>query len=248
MIQTPTASSSPDAAPSSFRLCGCLTDVSAGDIPKFLKETPGVDLLEWRLDLFLEHHSVAETTQALAHLATRPRLSVLATLRPTAEGGAFAGPEELRLRLLREAVDAGADWVDLEASVPPSVVADFAATSAGVLLSHHDFNATPPEEELKRLARSMSALLDGRPGILKIVTTACAPEDNLRVLSLIPWARDVLRHPVIAFCMGPLGRWSRAVSLLLGSPWTYVQLPGQAAPAPGPFTPDEIRSILESLR
>ena len=248
MIKPAIPPSSPEAAQSSFRLCGCLTDVAARDIPHFLKDTSGVDLLEWRLDIFLRRHSVDETAEALTHLAMRPRLPVLATLRPEAEGGAFTGPEDLRISLLRRAVDAGADWVDLEASVSPAVVADFAATSAGILLSHHDFKTTPPKEELKRLAQSMSSLLDGRPGILKIVTTAGAPEDNLRVLSLIPWARDVLRCPVIAFCMGPLGRWSRAVSLLLGSPWTYVQLPGRAAPAPGPFTPDEIRSILESLR
>ena len=52
---------------------------------------------------------------------------------------------------------------------------------------------------------------------------------------------------VLAFAMGPLGRWSRLVSLLLGSPWTYVQLSELSMAAEGQFTAPEMRALLQQL-
>lgn len=224
-------------------LCGCLTDVSGTGLAALLRH-PEVDLLEWRLDLFLQHHSLAQTREALSRLAVSRRHPVVATNRPTREGGAFAGPENLRLEILHQAVEAGAEWVDLEAWVDDSTVQGFRGQDTRILISHHDFAATPERLTLQHLAEAAARC---RPDAVKIVAYAQTPEDNLRVLDLIPFGRDRLGVEVLAFCMGPLGRWSRLICLLLGSPWTYVQLPELGPAAPGQWTAAEMRRMLKVL-
>ena len=224
-------------------LCGCLTDLPGASLAALLQH-PEVDLLEWRLDLFLQRHSLPETREALSNLAASPRHPVVVTNRPTREGGAFEGPESLRLEMLHQAVEVGAEWVDLEAWVDEPTVQGFRGQNARILISHHDFSGTPERMTLQRLAEKMVA---SRPDAIKVTTTARSPEDNLRVLDLIPFGREQLGVEVLAFCMGPLGRWSRLICLLLGSPWTYVQLPELAPAAPGQWTAAEMRRLLEVL-
>lgn len=225
-----------------FSLCGCLLDAPLHDLPRFLNY-PGVDVIEWRLDTFMGKHSRETTLEALGLLASGPRHPVLATNRPAREGGAFEGSEELRIDILRRAAEAGAEWADMESDVPKEALERVQAAGARVLLSHHDFSATPDRSSLQRLAEEMA-----RKGAeaIKITTYAQSAEDNLRVLDLIPFGRHRLGIDVIAFCMGPLGRWSRFACLLLGSPWTYVQLPEQSAAAPGQFTAPQMHALLEA--
>jgi 3-dehydroquinate dehydratase I len=224
-------------------LCGCVTDVSAGKLVDVLQH-PEVDLMEWRLDVFFRRYGLNETLEALRVLSTFPRHPVLATNRPKAERGMFEGTEELRFEILHEAIDAGAEWIDVEEWVGDGALEGFRSRNACVLLSHHDFSATPDRLTLKHLAETMARR---RPHSIKIVTYARSPEDNLRVLELIPFGRQELGIDVLAFCMGPMGRWSRAVCLCLGSPWTYVQIPELPSAAEGQFTAAEMRSLLKEL-
>lgn len=223
-------------------LCGCLLDAPAGQLPYFLNY-PGVDLVEWRLDTFIRKHSPEDALEALGRMAAIPRHPVLATNRPTREGGTFEGDERLRLEILQRAAEAGAEWIDVENDVPMDLLERIQSAKARILVSHHDFSGTPDRAALQNLAAKMAQ--KGARAI-KITTYARSAEDNLRVLELIPFGRQQLGIDVIAFCMGPLGRWSRFACLLLGSPWTYVQLPEQSAAAPGQFTVLEMRAMLEA--
>lgn len=223
-------------------LCGCLVDSAFEDVPNLLRY-PEVDLVEWRLDMFIQRRSFDETMDALSCLKTSERRPVLATNRPQREMGCFEGSEDLRFQALAKAVEAGAEWVDVEADVDAAAFAGFRSGSARILLSHHDYRGTPDRATLRRLAEEMAGK---RPSAIKIVTYARSPEDNLRTLDLIPFGKRELNMDVIAFCMGPHGKWSRFACLMLGSLWTYVQMPGQLAAAPGQFTAAEMRSLLAS--
>lgn len=231
------------SANSKISLCGCLLQVPADQIGRLLRY-PGVDLVEWRLDAFLPDFSTAQLVQALGILKSTLRHPVLVTNRPMSQGGHFEGPQTLRLELLQKAVEAGAEWVDVEDEVDASAFSWFRQCQAKVLVSHHDFAGTPDSAALRRLLEDLAAR---EAAAVKIVTTANTPADNLRVLELIPWARQELGIDLIAFCMGPLGRWSRLAAPLLGSLWTYVQLPGQAAAAAGQLSAEQMRSLLELL-
>jgi 3-dehydroquinate dehydratase I len=226
-----------------FTLCGCVTDVPVGKLEDVLHH-PEVDLLEWRLDVFFRRYALKETLDALGVLSSFPRHPVLSTNRPKAGGGMFEGAEELRLEILHKAIDAGAEWVDLEDQVADGAFQGFRSRNARVLLSHHDFSVTPDRLSLQRLAETMARR---RPHAIKIVTYARAPEDNLRLLELIPFGQKELGIDVLAFCMGPQGRWSRAVCLLLGSPWTYVRVPELSPAAEGQLTAAEMRRLLKEL-
>ncbi|HRR42321.1 MAG TPA: type I 3-dehydroquinate dehydratase, partial [Syntrophales bacterium] len=82
--------------------------------------------------------------------------------------------------------------------------------------------------------------------IVKVVTTARTPEDNLKVLRLIPYARRKGLE-IIAFCMGDKGRISRVASPILGSFLSFASLERGEESAPGQMTVDEMRLVLSLL-
>jgi 3-dehydroquinate dehydratase type I len=171
---------------------------------------------------------------------------VIATNRLAAEGGRWQGSEDERRRLLAEALDLGVDFLDLELAADPAWRRDLweRRGEAKIILSWHDFSATPDLENLEAVLQNMLA---AQADILKIVTLARQPEDNLRVLALIPQARAAGRE-IIAFCMGPLGKWSRVVAPLLGSFLTFAPFTRKGASAPGQLTVNEIKRAWKALK
>ena len=79
-----------------------------------------------------------------------------------------------------------------------------------------------------------------------IVTRAQSPEDNLRVLGLIPQARK-MDVKIIAFCMGPMGRISRIASLLFGGYLTFASLEEGEESAEGQIPVTEMKKMLEKF-
>jgi 3-dehydroquinate dehydratase I len=113
-----------------------------------------------------------------------------------------------------------------------------------LILSWHDFTGTP---EPALLEETFAAMLSQDADILKLVTQAKTPEDNLRLLALIPRARAAGKD-IIAFCMGPLGKWSRVATIFLGGFLTFAPFNPQQASAPGQITAGELRRIWRVLR
>ncbi len=224
-------------------LCGCMLDFSREEITGRMQEAE-VDLIEWRLDIHIRRHSIEDTLLAFSLFSSQNRLPFLVTNRPAREGGAFDGGERPRLEVLQCAVEAGAEWVDLEPDVPESEINWFRMRNVGILISHHELNETPPMGVLQERVAQMASL---RPHVIKIATIAREQEDNLRVLGLIPWAQREFGIDTIAFCMGEQGRWSRIACVAMGSPWTYAQMPGQTQAAPGQLPAKNMRIILKNM-
>ncbi len=171
---------------------------------------------------------------------------VIATNRPAAEGGRWQGAEAERRRLLTEALELGADFLDLELSADPAWRRDLwdRRGQSGIILSWHDFSGTPDPGNLEALLQKMLA----EPAeVLKLVTMARQPEDALRVLALIPMVRAAGRE-IIAFCMGPLGKWSRVVAPLLGSFLTFAPFSKTGASAPGQLTVNDVKRVWKMLK
>ena len=99
----------------------------------------------------------------------------------------------------------------------------------------------------RSLEEVLQEMLAAESDILKIVTQAQMPEDNLRVLSLIPQARVACRE-IIAFCMGAAGKWSRVVAPYVGSFLTFAPFSKKGASAPGQFTVNEVRRLWKMLK
>ncbi|MFZ2446819.1 MAG: type I 3-dehydroquinate dehydratase [Syntrophobacteraceae bacterium] len=222
-------------------ICGCLLDCSLEEFPGRL-DYPGVDMVEWRLDGFAARFAKDRPGPFFRALAGPFRHPLIVTNRPAREMGSFDGPEEARLEMLEEAAASGAEWVDIEHDVAEATAARFRGRGAKVLASCHSPAETPSRKDLRARLEKMCAI---GADALKIATFARCDEDNLRVLELIPLARAEFGVDLIAFCMGPAGKWSRFACLLLGSPWTYARLPGQPAAAPGQLNAEEIRTVLD---
>jgi 3-dehydroquinate dehydratase/shikimate dehydrogenase len=178
---------------------------------------PEADLVELRLD------GVSDPDVAGA-LADR-RLPVILTCRASWEGGAFAGSEEERRRLLSEALALGAEYVDVEWKAGFD---DLLTQSSGrrIVLSFHDFTAVPPD--LPEIAAAM-----GRTGaeVIKIAARAHGLGDCLPFLALNKTIDPSQRKVLIA--MGEAGLATRVLAARFGSAWSYagaLQGAGQVTP------------------
>ncbi len=170
----------------------------------------------------------------------------IVTNRREEEGGRYKGDERKRLSILKEAIDLGAEYVDIEMRSERSMLLDLIVNKKGtqIILSFHDFHKTPSQNELRSLCDRMTLL---GADILKIVTFANLWEDNLRVLSLIPYARGK-QEEIVTFCMGEKGKMSRIFSPLMGAAWTYASSNKNSASAPGQFAVQKMKEIWGRLR
>ncbi len=171
---------------------------------------------------------------------------VIATNRLAAEGGRWPGSEADRRRLLEEALALGVTCLDVELAADPAWRREVAARRGAtkLILSWHDFAGTP---EQSRLDAVLEEMLAAEVDILKLVTLAREPADNLRLLSLIPNARAHGRE-IIAFCMGPVGKWSRVAAPLLGSWLTFAPFSKSGASAPGQLTVNDLKRVWRTLK
>ncbi|MDI6853254.1 MAG: type I 3-dehydroquinate dehydratase [Deltaproteobacteria bacterium] len=172
--------------------------------------------------------------------------SVIATNRRRDEGGRWQGSEKARRLLLEEALTLGVHGLDVELASEAGWRRELYARrgKTRLILSWHDFAGTPDN---RVLTATLEKMLTADADILKIVTWAAAPADNLRVLSLIPRALAAGRE-IIAFCMGPLGAWSRLAAPFLGSFLTFAPFSRKKGSAPGQITVNEMRRMWKTLK
>lgn len=187
----------------------------------------GLDIAELRIDLL--------SSQAPAHVdALIRRLSVLptiATIRARREGGSWSGTEAERLGIFRSILPR-VDAVDVELS-SESLLAPVAAESrqAGKLLivSHHDFEATPGTDVLAQISeRAMSA----GAHIVKIATQI-RDRDDLQTLSR--HCLSQVDRPMIVIGMGGRGLLTRLAFPAFGSLMTFGFIGKPSAPGQIPF-------------
>ena len=171
---------------------------------------------------------------------------VIATNRPQTEGGRWSGSETDRRTLLEEALGWKVHALDVEFSTDAAWRREIFSKrgQTKLILSWHDFDGTPAEA---RLEETFTAMLAEEADILKLVTWAATPGDNLRLLALIPRARAAGKE-IIAFCMGPLGKWSRVAAAFLGSYLTFTPFDSRQASAPGQVSVNEMRRMWRVLR
>jgi 3-dehydroquinate dehydratase type I len=204
---------------------------------KIARANPLADLLEIRLDLMgsVDLPKILQT-------AGKP---VLATYRSKREGGQGTTVPHTYTRHILAALQEGVDLVDVEMWLPVKWRQKIfeARRTARLVISTHIQSGTPQQPELDQILRqSINAGAD----IIKIVTWASIWSDNFRVLELISRARN-LAVPIIAFCMGPLGKTSRILSYLMGSYVTFASLEIGEESADGQIPVTDMRNILDLL-
>jgi len=214
-----------------------------------LAASEAVDIAELRLDYLPDTLSLQDTAawvdQVVSDLHGKP---LLATFRSAQEGGERALPDGDYARLCMALLEqTRIDLLDIEMMKPQASVQALVAKAhqqgVAVILSNHDFQATPSREVIvERLLRQQALGAD----ILKIAVMPKAPED---VLTLMTASQEVYRRahrPLLTMSMGPLGVTSRLSGQLTGAALTYASV-GQAS-APGQLEASAVREVLDIVQ
>jgi 3-dehydroquinate dehydratase / shikimate dehydrogenase len=201
-------------------LCATLTASRTAELSAQRDRVQGADLIEMRLDTVVDPHVGAA-------LAAR-RLPTIVTCRPRDEGGLFRGSEQERRTLLREAMDAGADFVDLEWRRGfDGWIRE--RSGRGIVLSHHDFGGVPPD--LEAMVAAMAAT---EAEVVKVAVMVSRLSDCARLAEI---GRRYPGRRLVLIGMGEAGAVTRIAPARFGSCWTYAG----ASAAPGQLTIEQMR-------
>jgi 3-dehydroquinate dehydratase/shikimate dehydrogenase len=197
-------------------LCETVTGGTMAELLAARDAATDADLVELRLDGV----SDVDVVQAL-HGRSRP---AIVTCRPAWEGGRFDGGEDARLRILSEALQSGAEHVDVEWRALKGAGGSGAFDGLmnpgerRVLVSSHDFSGIP--DDLPGQVRAMRAT---GAALIKIAVTPG------RLSETLPLRHVASRGDAVVIGMGDAGMPTRLLATRFQSRWTY----GGRGVAPG---------------
>jgi 3-dehydroquinate dehydratase / shikimate dehydrogenase len=189
---------------STQRLCVVITASTTAELRAARDEVRDGDLIELRID-------TVRDPDVPAALAGR-RMPVIVTCRPTWEGGHFKGSEEERKRLLAQAIELRAEYVDVEwrAGFDDLIRA---RAGRGIIVSTHDFDGVPAN-----LANRVPAMRATGAEVVKLGVMPRQLSDCLQLLTIGKHASGDL----ILIGMGDYGLATRILPGRFGSAWTYA--------------------------
>jgi len=164
-------------------------------------------------------------------LLDRKPCPMVVTVRRPQDGGRWSGSEEARLALLRQAIVAGFDWVDLETDVADNIRR---FRDVKRIISYHNMREVPAD--LEKIYERMCSQ-DG--DVVKLAVRSQHPKDSVRLLELLKNAP----RPTVAFCMGDLGMPSRILGAKFGAPFTYAAFNKERGIAPGLPSFEELKRL-----
>jgi 3-dehydroquinate dehydratase/shikimate dehydrogenase len=184
----------------------------------------GARLVELRLDYIRGEVNLKRL------LVGRPG-PVIVTCRRERDGGKWPGTEEQRLMLLRTVIAEGVEYVDIEEDIA-GLVPRFGKTKR--IVSLHDFRKTP--DDLEAIHQRLCGL---DADIVKLATTANAPQDSFRMLRLV----KASAVPTVGLCMGDIGTPTRLLCGKFGAPFSYATFHHERVLAPGQLSFEQMRDI-----
>src|SRR6516165_5604177 len=174
----------------------------------------GARFIELRLDFLVK-------APDFKRLLDNKPCPMVATARRPQDGGRWSGTEEARLTLIRQAIVAGFDWVDLETDIADNVRR---FKDVQRIVSYHNLREVPTD-----LEKIYQRMCGQDADVIKLAVRAQHPKDNVRVLELLRKSP----RPTVAFCMGDLGMPSRILGAKFGAPFTYAAFNKERGIAPG---------------
>ena len=210
------------------------------------KET--ADLVEWRADWYEDVLDFKKTEKMMEELReTLGDIPLLFTFRTLKEGGEKEIEKSVYVKLNEMAVKTGfADLVDAEAFTGTDEVNTIVETAhlygVKVIASNHDFQKTPPKEEIvSRLCFMQECGAD----IVKIAVMPHGFGDVSAIMEATNDMRKECEKPLVSMAMGSIGSISRIAGENFGSSITFGTV--GAASAPGQFPIGELRTLLAAL-
>ena len=211
------------------------------EIEYLLQKKP--DIWEWRLD-FMETFEEAELIETLSLIRELTFPSpLLVTYRTVQEGGQGRLRSNAYANLLQLIAKSQlCDLVDVElfSEDNKQLVASIQAEGVKVIVSNHDFEKTPPKEELIWRLREMQ-FINGDIGKLAVMPKR--PHDVLCLLDAADQMKTLYAdRPFIVMSMGDLGAISRLGGHHYGSSATFAA--GSTPSAPGQLPVELMKQLL----
>ncbi len=229
-------------------LVGRTRDQVLAEVAQVVSKQP--DLLEWRVDFYQGIDDVAAVVALTKEIRQAAGgIPVLFTRRSIREGGEPIALNEEQVVALIEAVCASCsvELVDFEMNNDPHHIAKVRAASTahgiGLVLSFHNFQATPSQAELsERFAQAQRLGAD----VAKIAVMPQRLEDVLSVLGATLESSQKLAIPVVSMSMGGHGSLTRLFGWAFGSAMSFVV--GSAPSAPGQVPIEDMNTVLGILQ
>ena len=175
----------------------------------------GADIIELRIDA-MDHPNPDEVSNIIKDI----NYPLIATNRMIEEGGFFKGSESERIDILLAAAK-HADIIDIELQTDEDYLNKLIKASKSTIISYHNFEKTPPVDVLLRIVNQERKLGD----IAKFAVMPKNISDTLIVLNVLSQV-----DATIGISMGDMGRYTRVVAPLFGSPITFASIDNISAP------------------
>ncbi|MCI6467822.1 MAG: type I 3-dehydroquinate dehydratase [Faecalicatena sp.] len=233
------------------KICVPIVGTSQEEILRAAKEIKklSVDVVEWRVDWYEDVSDFGKVKETLKGLRTiLDEMPLLFTFRTSKEGGEKTITEEDYIKLNQEAARTGSvDLVDVEMFTGDEAVRQIveAAHECGVkvIMSNHDFQKTPDQQEIvSRLVRMQRLGAD----IPKIAVMPKCKKDVLTLLAATEeMASQYADRPIITMSMAADGVISRLCGEVFGSALTFGAV-GKTS-APGQMEAGALKTVLDLL-
>lgn len=243
------------------KICIPLTGSKAEEL---LEEAKAVvlqpcDMVEWRADFILDAMGgivLSEVCRRLKLLIREIKKiigkPIIFTIRTEKEGGQIKLMDEGYFYINKVIAETGvADFIDIEAfsapgRVPETEIREFIQYAhlfgTRVLLSNHDCEKTPEQEELITRFFVMQEL---GADVMKMAVMPRSKEDVVALLEVAAIMRDHYAEiPFVAISMGELGVNTRVCGGEFGSAITFAS--GKSASAPGQIDAASLKMLLNN--
>lgn len=199
-----------------------------------------IDIVEARVDLIRSLN--LESAVSLLDMIGDFGFPAILTVRPVWEGGKFEGDEEGRLSLIAELVKhpcVAAVDIELRAGkIRKRAISLSKLLGKKVIVSYHDFKATPDDEEIVRISEEMRSI---GADIMKFAFTASSNREVSRAMCSF----SSIDFPKVFMLMGEAGKISRVAGFTFGSLLTYTFF-GEPV-APGQIEAERLVKLLSSF-
>ncbi|MCH6267051.1 MULTISPECIES: type I 3-dehydroquinate dehydratase [Neobacillus] len=212
-----------------------------------LLKTLDLDLVEWRVDYFEQVEDILQVKEALNNIrSVLTDTPLIFTFRSAKEGGEREISHADYINLNMEISQTGkVDLVDVELFNEEKDVKTLINVAHShnvlVIVSNHDFEKTPPKEEIVSRLRRAQELGGDLPKI------AVMPKTNEDVLTMLDATNTMYEkyadRPFITISMGQKGAITRVAGF--GSALTFGA--AKVGSAPGQIAVNELRTMLNLL-
>ena len=233
------------------KICTSLTATKKEDIKVQSREISkmNVDVVEWRCDFFegiLNEKEVCLLADEIKIILKEKPL--IFTIRSKKEGGEININHEDYIKILKNICKySNVDMIDVELNMGEKNIKDLIKfaheNNKKVIISKHDFEKTPPKEEILQMLLNMQNLKADIPKL------AVMPNSYLDVIKLLE-VTSIMKEkhnntPIITISMGQKGMIIRMSGEVFGSCLTFAS--GIKASAPGQIEVNDLKKSLDII-